>query len=92
MLQTIQRSSRFQEEYNRFKSIIDTMPSSPTKAEAEMLLNKLVNEVRQLDNNHNEMIQNRQLGQMSGEIRERIVSLRKRLDKKLSDWQRTNQA
>ncbi len=92
MLPTIQRTDRFQEEYKKFKSVIDKMPNDSNKIEAERLLNKLVNEVRLLDRNHNDMIQNRQLGQMSAEIRERIVSLRKRLDKKINDWKRTNQA
>lgn len=92
MLPTIQRTSRFQEDYKKFKTMIDSMPVGASKNEAEQLLNKLVNEIRQLDNYHNDMIQNRQLGAMSADIRDRIANLRKRLDKKLSDWQRNNQA
>lgn len=92
MLPTIQRTSRFQEEYKKFRTIIDSMPVGAARTEAEQLLNKLVNEIRQLDNNHSDMIQNRQLGAMSADIRDRIANLRRRLDKKLSDWKRTNQA
>jgi hypothetical protein len=92
MLPLLQKSNRFQEEYKKFRSTIDSMPAGTARSEAEQLLNKLMAEIRQLDTYHNDMIMNRQLGTMSADIRDRIANLRKRLDKKLSDWQRANQA
>ena len=86
MSNLLQKSSRFQEDYERYCAAIDTMPDSAVKQESQQLLNKLVAEIKKLDSMHMEMIYNRQLPTMGGEMKQDITSIRKKLETRLKDW------
>jgi hypothetical protein len=59
------------------------MPDGPAKQESQQLLNKLIAEIKKLDSMHMEMIYSRQMPSMGTDIKQDILSLRKKLDSKL---------
>ena len=86
MLNSIQRNSRFQEDYQRYNAALSEMPEGQLKEDTRKLLNSLVGEVRKLDNMHTEMVYNKQLSGSGSDVRDTILSIRKQLEKKLADW------
>lgn len=87
MLELI-KSSRFQAEYQEYCAKIEQITSSETKNQATILLKTLVNEVRKLDNQHQEMFSGNQVPMGLSDARSGIVSIRKKLDTLLKDWER----
>ena len=77
------KSTRFQEDCARYRTAIDTMPDGPAKQESQQLLNKLVSEVRKLDTMHMEMIYTKQMPSVGSDMKQDILTLRKKLDTKL---------
>ena len=77
------KSTRFQEDCERYRTAIDSMPDGPAKQESQQLLNKLIAEIKKLDSMHMEMIYSRQMPSMGTDIKQDILSLRKKLDSKL---------
>jgi hypothetical protein len=59
------------------------MPEGEFKREVKELLNKLVAEVRKLDTMHMEMIYTKQMPSMGADMKQDILTLRKKLDSKL---------
>jgi hypothetical protein len=62
------------------------MPDGAVKQESQQLLNKLVAEIKKLDNMHMEMIYSRQLPSMGSEMKQDITSIRKKLETRIRDW------
>ena len=77
------KSTRFQEDCERYRTAIDGMPDGPAKHESQQLLNKLIAEIKKLDSMHMEMIYTKQLPSMGSDMRQDILTLRKKLDSKL---------
>ena len=77
------KSTRFQEDCARYRTAIDTMPDGPAKQESQQLLNKLIAEIKKLDSMHMEMIYTKQMPSMGTDMKQDILSLRKKLDSKL---------
>lgn len=89
MSSLLEKSSRFQEDYKKYQSLIDEMPDGAVKQETIQLLQKLVAEIKKLDNMHMEMIYSRQLPSMGSDMKQDIVSLRRQLETKFKDWQQS---
>ena len=87
MLELI-KSSRFQAEYQEYCAKIEQITSSETKNQATILLKTLINEVRKLDNQHQEMFSGNQVPMGLSDARSSIVGIRKKLDTLLKDWER----
>ena len=87
MLELI-KSQRFQKEYQEYHAKIEQITSSDTKNQASTLLKTLVNEVRKLDNQHQEMFAGNQVPMGLSDARSGIVGIRKKLDTLLKDWER----
>ena len=87
MLELI-KSSRFQAEYQEYCAKIEQITSSDTKNQATILLKTLVNEVRKLDNQHQEMFSGNQIPMGLSDARSGIVGIRKKLNTLLKDWER----
>ena len=86
MSNLLQKSSRFQEDCEKYKSVIDTMPEGNVKNETVQLLQKLTYSIKKLDDMHLEMIYARQLPTMGNEMKEEISALRKKLETRIRDW------
>ena len=67
------------------------MPDGAVKQESQQLLNKLVAEIKKLDSMHMEMIYNRQLPTMGGEMKQDITAVRKKLETRIRDWSQAQQ-
>ena len=85
MSNLLQKSSRFQKEYERYLTAINTMPDGPVKQESQQLLNKLILEIKKLDTMHMEMIYTKQMPSMGSDMKQDILTLRKKLDSKLKN-------
>ena len=83
MSNLLQRSSRFQEDCEKYRTAIETMPDGASKQESQQLLNKLIGEIKKLDSMHMEMIYTKQMPSMGTDMKQDILSLRKKLDSKL---------
>jgi hypothetical protein len=79
----IQNHPRFKKDYEYYLTKIQEIPEGEFKQEVTQLLNKLVAEVRKLDNMHMEMIYTRQMPSMGTDMKQDILNLRKKLDNKL---------
>jgi hypothetical protein len=79
----LEKSSRFQQDCDRYLEKIQKIPDGEFKQEVTQLLNKLIAEVKKLDNMHMEMIYTRQMTSMGADMKQDILSLRKKLDSKL---------
>jgi hypothetical protein len=86
MSNLLQKSSRFQEDCARYQSTIDQMPDGTVKQEVTQLLNKLITEIKKLDNMHMEMVYTRQLPSMGSDMKQEITSIRRQLETKIKDW------
>ena len=87
MSNLLEKSVRFQEDYNRYQSVISKMPDGNLKQEVNQLLNNLVSEIKKLDHRHMEMINSRQMASVGTEIKQDITIIRKQLELKIKDWQ-----
>jgi len=86
MSNLLQKSSRFQEDCNKYSTAIDRMPDGTVKQESQQLLNKLIAEIKKLDSMHMEMIYSRQLPTMGGEMKQDITAIRRQLETIIKDW------
>ena len=82
------KSQRFQTEYQEYHAKIEKIANSDVKNQATTLLKTLVNEVKKLDNQHQEMFAGNQVPMGLGDIRSGIVGIRKKLDTLIKDWER----
>jgi pyruvate dehydrogenase complex dehydrogenase (E1) component len=79
----LQRTERFQNDIKNYREAIDRMIDEQGKEEANKLLNNLISEVKNMDNMYVDMVYANQLPTMGNEMREKIFTLRKKLDQKL---------
>jgi|688.fasta_scaffold05710_16 hypothetical protein len=80
------KNERFQSEYRGWKTKIDGIEDNGIKTELQELLNKLVNEVRRLDNQHQELATSHHMPVGVNEIKSNITEIRKKILKKLRDY------
>ena len=86
MSNLLEKSSRFQEDYTRYQSIIAEMAEGDFKQDVSQLLKRLVGEIKKLDSMHMEMVYSRQLPSMGGEMKQDITAIRKKLETRIRDW------
>lgn len=84
-MSTILNHPRFKNDYDNFKSKIESIENSIDKIEAEKLLRDLVLHVKKLDSMHLEMSYTHTLSSIGNELRENIKEARIKLDKKLKE-------
>lgn len=87
---SLYKSERFQNELNSYKEKIEKVEDLKIKSHLENYLSKLVAQVKHLDANHEEMIFSKQIKEMSGDNREKIIEIRKVLDKSITDYFKAN--
>lgn len=82
----LQQTERFQNDVRRYKEAIEKITDESTKSESQKLLNNLILEVKSLDNSFADMIYKKQLNSSNSETRERLASVRKKLDSILKNY------
>jgi hypothetical protein len=80
----LQNTERFKNDLARYTEAIDKIPNEQEKLAAKKLLNDLIYEVKNMDNMYIDMVYAKQLPTMGNEMREKIMSIRKKLDKTIA--------
>lgn len=78
----LQRTERFQNDVKKYTTAIEKLEGQE-KLEAKKLLNDLIYEVKNMDNMFLDMVYAKQLPSMGGEMKDKIINIRKQLDSKL---------
>ena len=86
MVQTIQKSERYQNDLKRFNSFLERLPDGQDKDDFRNLLSKLVFEVKKMDTMFVDMIYSNQVSSTGKEIRESLLETRKSLEKIISRY------
>jgi hypothetical protein len=81
----LQRIERFQQDVKKYTAAIDSMDDGQAKLEARRLLNDLIYEVKNLDNMFLDMVYAKQLPSLGGEMKDKIISIRKQLESKIKN-------
>ena len=89
MSNLLEKSSRFQEDYTRYQSIIAEIPEGDFKQDVSQLLKKLVGGIKKLDSMHMEMVYTRQLPSMGSDMKQEIAAIRRQLENKIKDYQQS---
>jgi molecular chaperone GrpE (heat shock protein) len=79
------KSQRFQIEYQGYKDRVEKITDDNVKNQASGLLKTLLNEVKKLDSQHQEMFSGNQIPMGLSDVRSGIVGIRKKLDTLLKD-------
>ena len=87
MLELI-KSQRFQEEYQMYQTKIEKISNEDIKNQATVLLKTLVNEIKKLDSQHQDMFSGNQIPMGLGDVRSNITNIRKKLDKLCRDCEK----
>ena len=84
------QSERFQTEYKMYNDRINNISDEQVQVQATTLLKSLINEVKKLDSQHQEMFSGNQLPTALGDVRSGVLTLRKKIDTILKDWEKAN--
>ena len=79
----LQQADRFQNDVKKYNEAIEKIVGEQEKLEAKRLLNDLIHEVKNMDNMYVDMVYAKQLPTMGNEMRDKIGSIRKKLDSKI---------
>ena len=80
----LQKTERFQNDIKKYQEMIGSITDEKEKLELQKLLNDLVYEVKNMDNMYLDMVYGKQLPSMGAEMRDKIISIRKKLEKKIN--------
>ena len=87
---SLRKSSAFQKDYNNWRERINNITDNEQlHRELSRLLSELVSHVNFLDNQHLELVNNNRLSAQSTESKSKIADVRKAIDKKLADYERS---
>jgi hypothetical protein len=79
----LQHNERFQNDVKRYREAIEKMSEGQAKDETTRILNDLIYEVKNIDNMYLDMVYGKQLQSTGNEFREKIASIRKKLETKI---------
>ena len=82
---SLTKSQRFQEEYNTYKEVANSVTDESIKRNVEGLLSKLVAEVKMLDAQHVDILSNKNTV-ANNENKDKILEIRRQLDRIVKDW------
>ena len=86
MLELI-KSERFQTEYQTYQNKIKNITNEDIRNQATLLLKTLVNEIKKLDNQHQDMFTGNKMPIGLPDSRNNVVTIRKKLDKLFKECQ-----
>ena len=84
----LSKSEQFLKEYNGFKTRIDAVTDDKVKSDLNNLLSQLVNAIRQIDTQHQELVYTAKLSDAVNVSRETVMNSRKKLIQLLDSWER----
>jgi hypothetical protein len=89
MLPTLENSEKFKTEFNNFKEKISQITNESVKKDLNDKLVELLKNVRDVDNQHQDMFVRHQLPIGTIDSRDKILEIRKYITKRLTDWDRS---
>lgn len=89
MLPTIENSDRFKTEFKSFQQRIDAITNENIKKELNDKMLQLLKEVRAIDQQHKDVWRTGQLPSMVTETRSNLTDIRKHINKRLDDWEKS---
>lgn len=84
----LSKNERFLNEYNTFKTKIDSIKNETIKKDLKSLLDKLVLEVRLIDQVHENIVITKKLSSDNDNKRDTLISLRKKISQKISECEK----
>jgi hypothetical protein len=76
---SILKSERFQKEYQEYQDKIEKITDDTVRAQATGLLKSLINEIKKLDNQHQDMFAAKNNSSGLSDIRNNVADIRKKL-------------
>ena len=86
---SLEKNPRFQKEYSEWQQRTDKVENMRVKAELEQDLKILLKEVKRLDAAHKNVISQNTIPDAVDDSRHKLLSIRKRIDKKLEDYEKS---
>jgi hypothetical protein len=87
----LEKSKKFQDEFNKWKEVIENADNSKVKIEGTRLLEKLQRSVRSIDQLHSQIFGgNNSMVSSVEDTRYEISNLRKQIDKLVSDYKKSS--
>ena len=90
MIPKLATNPRFVEDCQRYQARIDAIKDQGNKSALEKLLRQLIEQVGYIDRSHDQVILTGRMGDDIADIRSNIVSIKKTLDTKLDQIERSN--
>jgi hypothetical protein len=89
MIPTLQTNKKFLEDYRNYQEKISKIEDSSLQKELADLLLRLKEQVGYIDRNHDQLLISGRIPTEIGDIRNNIISIKKSLDSKISNWERS---
>ena len=83
MSKSIFSSERFQSDLQKYKIALEKITDEEKKKVVQKLITDLMMNVKRMDNMYLDMVYSSQLTSIGAEMREKIIDIRKQLDKKI---------
>lgn len=84
----LQKSERFINEYKWFSERISKVENESLKTELNVLLNQLVNEVKTIDAQHEEIVMIKKMPDGINDTKNVLMTIRKKIANKLDEYER----
>lgn len=86
----LEKSEKFLSEFNHWREVIENSDNDKVKKEGKILLEKLLRQVRSLDQLHSQIFSgNNNINSNVDDSRHEIASIRKKLDKLVTDYKKS---
>lgn len=82
-------SEKFKSDFKNYQKQISKITDQSLKNQLENFLDKLVTLVKAFDTEHEEMIYSKSI-RLGNDKKDKIIEIRKMLDKKIRDWNEAN--
>lgn len=85
---SLEKSEKFQNEYNGYIKRINLVETIRVKAELQGLLEKLIVEVRNIDRQHQQLVDRNTLPDSVSDSKNKVIEIRKKILKLLDDYEK----
>jgi len=83
---SLEKSEKFQKEYNEWKTVAESMENMRAKAELENLLEQLLGIVKKIDIEHAKLATQHIMPDLVGESRQELSNIRSNIHKIIKDY------
>lgn len=84
------KNKRVLDDIKKYQDSISKITDENTKTELKKLLNLLISEIKKIDSYHSEVSIRNNIGHVVSESRNNIISIRKKIERKISDSEKSD--